>query len=225
MGAADVIPFMPVRGVTMDACVELARDFGGSSPRRSTCPVYLYDRAALIARARVARRRPQGASSKGCATRSRRANGSRTSVRTRSGGRAPPRWALGSRSSRSTSTWTGTDEAGGQGDRARRCGSRRAACPRCARSGSRVPERGGVVTVSMNLVDHEVTGLRAAFDAVARRAQPTTAWPSRIREIVGLVPGVGARPGRRRAPAAARVRPGPPGAGAARGRRGGGSEA
>ena len=28
MGAADVIPFMPVRGVSMDACVDLARAFG-----------------------------------------------------------------------------------------------------------------------------------------------------------------------------------------------------
>ena len=27
MGAADVIPFMPVRGVTMDDCVQLARSF------------------------------------------------------------------------------------------------------------------------------------------------------------------------------------------------------
>jgi glutamate formiminotransferase len=50
-----------------------------------------------------------------------------------------------------------------------------------------VPERGGIVTVSMNLVDHEVTGLRAAFDAVGREAaargmQVTTS------EIVGLVP-------------------------------------
>jgi glutamate formiminotransferase len=58
----------------------------------------------------------------------------------------------------------------------------------------RVPERGGIVTVSMNLVDHEVTGLRAAFDAVAARAD---AHGMRIdeSEIVGLVPAPALAPG------------------------------
>ena len=53
--------------------------------------------------------------------------------------------------------------------------------------GFTVPERGDVVTVSMNLVDHEVTGLRAAFDGVARLAVEygMTVTDS---EIVGLVP-------------------------------------
>ncbi len=53
--------------------------------------------------------------------------------------------------------------------------------------GFRVPERGGIVTVSMNLVDHEVTGLRDAFEAVSGRAE---SHDMRIvsSEIVGLVP-------------------------------------
>ena len=57
-----------------------------------------------------------------------------------------------------------------------------------------VPERGGIVTVSMNLVDHEVTGLRDAFDAVAARAD---AHGMRIveSEIVGLVPASALAPG------------------------------
>jgi glutamate formiminotransferase len=51
----------------------------------------------------------------------------------------------------------------------------------------RVPERGGIVTVSMNLVDHEITGLRDAFEAVSGRAE---SHDMRIvsSEIVGLVP-------------------------------------
>ena len=59
-----------------------------------------------------------------------------------------------------------------------------------------VPERGGIVTVSMNLVDHEVTGLRTAFDAVSKRA---AGHGLRITEceIVGLVPEA-ALVGRRR---------------------------
>jgi glutamate formiminotransferase len=49
-----------------------------------------------------------------------------------------------------------------------------------------VPER-GCVTVSMNLVDHEITGIREAFDAVEReaRSEGLTVIDS---EIVGLVP-------------------------------------
>jgi glutamate formiminotransferase / 5-formyltetrahydrofolate cyclo-ligase len=50
-----------------------------------------------------------------------------------------------------------------------------------------VPERGGVVTVSMNLVDHEVTGLREAFDGVVRLAAGYGMTVTDT-EIVGLVP-------------------------------------
>ena len=48
MGAVDVIPFMPVRGVSIDDCVVLARDFGRRLAERLDLPVYLYDRAALV---------------------------------------------------------------------------------------------------------------------------------------------------------------------------------
>jgi glutamate formiminotransferase / 5-formyltetrahydrofolate cyclo-ligase len=53
--------------------------------------------------------------------------------------------------------------------------------------GFAVPERGGIVTVSMNLVDHRVTGLRAAFDEVARLAGDH-GMAITDSEIVGLVP-------------------------------------
>jgi glutamate formiminotransferase len=53
--------------------------------------------------------------------------------------------------------------------------------------GFAVPDRGGIVTVSMNLVDHEVAGLRRAFEEVEREAgkHGMTVTDS---EIVGLVP-------------------------------------
>jgi glutamate formiminotransferase len=53
--------------------------------------------------------------------------------------------------------------------------------------GFAVPERGGIVTVSMNLIDHDVTGLRAAFDAVAAEAVVDDLSIT-DGEIVGLVP-------------------------------------
>jgi glutamate formiminotransferase/formiminotetrahydrofolate cyclodeaminase len=46
MGAVDVIPFIPIRGVTMDDCVQLARELGRELGETLSLPVYLYARAA-----------------------------------------------------------------------------------------------------------------------------------------------------------------------------------
>lgn len=46
MGATDVCPFVPVRGVTMDDCVELARELGKRVGEELKIPVYLYEYAA-----------------------------------------------------------------------------------------------------------------------------------------------------------------------------------
>jgi len=46
MGATDVVPFVPVRGVTMDDCVTLARRLGERAGAELGIPVYLYARAA-----------------------------------------------------------------------------------------------------------------------------------------------------------------------------------
>ncbi|MGC8873080.1 MAG: glutamate formimidoyltransferase [Chloroflexia bacterium] len=46
IGAADVIPFVPLRGVTMEECVELARRVGERIGRELGIPVYLYEEAA-----------------------------------------------------------------------------------------------------------------------------------------------------------------------------------
>ena len=50
MGAVDVIPFLPIRDVTMDDCVALAREVGREIAETLGVPVYLYDRAALYPR-------------------------------------------------------------------------------------------------------------------------------------------------------------------------------
>ncbi|GAB4312318.1 MAG: glutamate formimidoyltransferase [Candidatus Bipolaricaulota bacterium] len=46
MGAVDVVPFVPVRGVTMADCVDLARRVGREVWERFRVPVYLYEEAA-----------------------------------------------------------------------------------------------------------------------------------------------------------------------------------
>jgi glutamate formiminotransferase len=46
MGAADVVPFVPVQGVTMDDCVETAQEVGQRIGTELDIPVYLYEKAA-----------------------------------------------------------------------------------------------------------------------------------------------------------------------------------
>jgi len=47
-GATDVCPFVPVSGVTMEDCVELARQVGARIGSELAIPVYLYEEAALL---------------------------------------------------------------------------------------------------------------------------------------------------------------------------------
>ena len=46
MGAIDVIPFIPIADVTMEECVQLAKDFAKEFAARFKVPVYLYEEAA-----------------------------------------------------------------------------------------------------------------------------------------------------------------------------------
>ncbi|MCL4489503.1 MAG: glutamate formimidoyltransferase [Chloroflexi bacterium] len=46
IGATDVVPFVPVRAVTMEECIALARRLGERVARELDIPVYLYERAA-----------------------------------------------------------------------------------------------------------------------------------------------------------------------------------
>jgi len=46
MGAADVVPFIPIDGVTIEDCVAMARHVGAEISKRYQIPVYLYEAAA-----------------------------------------------------------------------------------------------------------------------------------------------------------------------------------
>ncbi|PYR52355.1 MAG: glutamate formimidoyltransferase [Acidobacteria bacterium] len=46
MGAVDVVPFVPIEGVTMAECVSLAKKVGASVADRFRVPVYLYEEAS-----------------------------------------------------------------------------------------------------------------------------------------------------------------------------------
>lgn len=46
IGATDVVPFIPIAGVTMDECVEMAQKLGARVADELGIPVYLYEKAA-----------------------------------------------------------------------------------------------------------------------------------------------------------------------------------
>ena len=46
LGAVDVVPFVPIEGVTMEACVALAKATAAEVARRFQVPVYLYEDAS-----------------------------------------------------------------------------------------------------------------------------------------------------------------------------------
>ena len=46
IGATDVVPFIPVRDVTLEECVAIARQVGEEAARRFSLPIYLYEAAA-----------------------------------------------------------------------------------------------------------------------------------------------------------------------------------
>lgn len=46
IGAADVVPFIPIQGVSLEDCVEIARTVGAEIWQRCQIPVYLYEAAA-----------------------------------------------------------------------------------------------------------------------------------------------------------------------------------
>ena len=46
-GAVDVVPFTPIKGITMEECIELAHSFGERYYKETGIPVYFYEDAAL----------------------------------------------------------------------------------------------------------------------------------------------------------------------------------
>ena len=185
MGAADVIPFMPVRGVSIEECVHLARGFGRDLAGRLGVPVYLYDQAALVPeRASLADvRRGEYEGLRDAVARGERLPDLGPHEIGRAGATA-----VGARKPLIAFNvfLDGTDETAAK-EIAKALRESGGGLPSVRAIGFAVPERGGVVTVSMNLLDHEVTGLRAAFDEVERlaRGHAMTVTDS---EIVGLVP-------------------------------------
>ena len=183
MGAADVIPFVPLSGISMDEVIELARAFAAALADALGIPVYLYDRAATS---------PERASL--AEVRKGEFEGLREAVAR--GERLPDfgpheigragATAVGARKPLVAFNvyLTGAEDDAKEIARSVRASS--GGLPAVRAIGFAVPER-GAVTVSMNLVDIDVTSPRVAFDAV-RELATERGMEVRSSEIVGLVP-------------------------------------
>jgi glutamate formiminotransferase len=183
MGAADVIPFVPLSQISMDEVVELARAFAAELADALGIPVYLYDRAATS---------PERASL--AEVRKGEFEGLREAVAR--GERLPDfgpheigragATAVGARKPLVAFNVYLTGAEDDAKEIARSVRESSGGLPAVRAIGFAVPER-GAVTVSMNLVDIDVTSPRVAFDAVEEFATER-GMEVRSSEIVGLVP-------------------------------------
>lgn len=184
MGAVDVVPFVPLRDMTMEDAIVIARDFAEQMARELEIPVYCYDRAALSedrrSLAEVRRGEFEG-------LRDAVARGERLpDFGPRAIGRAGAT-AVGARKPLiAFNLYLSGDDEEAAKRIARDVRESSGGLPAVRAIGFAVPER-GCVTVSMNLVDHDVTPPAAAFAAVAERAE-REGMEVLSSEIVGLVP-------------------------------------
>jgi glutamate formiminotransferase len=176
-GATDVLPFVPIRGVTIEECVALAHTAGHIITRELLIPVYYYEHAALRpdrvnledvrSAARLKRTPDEGPSgfheSAGVVVVGARLFLIAFNVVLRSNDLTIARQI------------------------ARTIRARNGGLPFLKALGFPLQTR-GLVQVSMNLVNYEVTGMGAAYEAVRREAELLGVGIEST-EIVGLVPG------------------------------------
>ena len=184
MGAADVVPFIPLEGATMDDCVALAKRLGERIGSELGIPVFLYERAAA---------RPERANL--ADVRKGEFEGLRELIGT-DPGHAPDfgpakihesagAVAVGARPFLvAYNVYLATGDQAVAKAIARKVRTATGGLPAVKALGMLV---GGEAQVSMNLVDIDVTPPHVAFEAVAaaaREAGSEATWS----EIVGMVP-------------------------------------
>ena len=184
MGATDVVPFIPVRDVTMDDCVALARRLAERVGRELEIPVFLYARAA----ARPERERLPDIR-----------KGEFEGLRERIGSDPAADPDFGPRHIHPTAGATAigarpflvayniyleTPDVGIAKEIAKKIRTSSGGLPAVQASGFDV---GGQAQVSMNLLDIDVTSPAAVFAVVQKEAGDRGVAVSRS-EIVGLIP-------------------------------------
>ena len=186
LGAADVLPFVPISGVTLEDCVALAHSVGERIARELSIPVFFYERAALkpdrinledVRRGALELLREQIAVDPGRAP-----DVGPLQVHESAGA-----IAVGARPFLiAFNVNLKTQDVSIAKAIARRIRARHGGLPFVKALGFELSTR-GLVQVSMNLVNYEATGMTQAYDAVRDEARRMDAEVFST-EIVGLVP-------------------------------------
>jgi glutamate formiminotransferase len=184
IGAVDVVPFVPIRDVTMAECVALAKTVAHRVAERFDLPVFLYEEAAASADRRnladIRRGGFEGLAGKmasGWAPDFGPATPHPTAGATVIGAR-PPLIAF--------NVNLATDRVDVAKAIAAAVRESSGGLPRVKALGLALPDR-GLAQVSMNLTDYQTTSITRAFEAVHDEAQRRHITVAE-REIVGLVP-------------------------------------
>jgi glutamate formiminotransferase/glutamate formiminotransferase/formiminotetrahydrofolate cyclodeaminase len=186
IGATDVLPFVPVSGVTIEDCVAIAHEAGARIWRELSIPVFFYERAALrFDRARLENVRRKGFEDlrEVIATDpDRRPDVGEPRVHETAGA-----IAVGARPFLIAFNVTlRTDDLMIARRIARVVRERDGGLPFVKALGFELQSR-GLVQVSMNLIDYEQTSVAQAFDAVAAEAG-RLGYEVAGAELVGLMP-------------------------------------
>ena len=186
LGATDVLPFVPVSGVTMDDCVQLAHEAGKRIAGELSIPVYFYERAALRPDRTNLEDVRRGALELLCeqiSTNPDRAPDEGRPVVHETAGAI----AVGARTFLiAFNVVLRTDDILVARQIAKTIRARSGGLPFVKALGFRLATR-QFVQVSMNLVNYEVTGMAVVYDAILREAQRLGVEIVSA-EIVGLVP-------------------------------------
>ena len=186
MGATDVIPFVPISGVTMDECVQLARVCGERMWSELGIPVYLYEKAATRPErenlATVRKGQFEGIRDEVSVNEARRPDYGEARVHPTAGitavGARPPLIAY--------NVNLGTSDIEVANKIARAVRHQTGGLRYVKALGFELKDR-GIVQVSMNMVNYEGTPLFRAFEMIKREAE-RYGVPVVGSEIVGLVP-------------------------------------
>jgi glutamate formiminotransferase len=186
LGATDVLPFVPVAGVTLDDCAGLAHQAGERIANELSIPVFYYERAALRPERKNLEDVRRGALEllrQQIATVPERApDGGPLRVHKTAGA-----IAVGARPFLiAFNINLRTSDLAIARQVARAVRARQGGLPFVKALGFELATR-GLVQVSMNLVNYEVTGMEHAYEAVKNEAAKLGAAIAST-EIVGLVP-------------------------------------
>jgi glutamate formiminotransferase len=186
LGATDVLPFIPISGVTMDDCVRLAHEAGKRIATELSIPVYFYERAARrpdrvnledVRRGMLELLREQ------ITTNPDRVPDEGAPVVHNTAGAI----AVGARPFLiAFNVVLRSDDITLARQIAKAIRASSGGLPSVKALGFRLATR-SCVQVSMNLVNYEVTGMEAAYEAVRREAEQLGVEIDSA-EIVGLVP-------------------------------------